>query len=97
MSRAAASSTLKLIDLAMHRARGRDKQRIIRRRSERFRPIGHRERLGILGAQAKHEPESVQQASSHRMLRSFVEQRVRSLECALCFAARAKHSGSGKP
>ena len=89
-------STLKLIDLPMHGARGRQKQRIIRRRSKRFRPIGDRERLGIFGAQAKHVPESVQQATSHRMLRSFVEQRVRSLERALCLAARAKHSGSGK-
>ena len=89
-------STLKLIDLSMHGARGRNEQRIIRRRSERFRPVGHRERLGIFRAQAKHPPESVQQAPSHRMLRSFVEQRVRSPERALCFDARAKHSGSGK-
>ena len=88
-------STLKLIDLSMHGARGRQKHRIIRRRSKRFRAIGHRERLGIFGTQGKHEAESVQQATSHRMLRSFVEQRVRSLERALCFAACAKHSGSG--
>ena len=53
-------STLKLIDLSMHGARGRKKHRIVRRRSERFRPIGDRERLGIFRAQAKHEPESVQ-------------------------------------
>ena len=63
-------STLKLIDLPMHGARGRQKHRIVRRRSKRFGAIGHRERLGIFGAQAKHEPESVQQATSHRMLRS---------------------------
>ena len=82
-------STLKLIDLSMNGARRRNEQRIIRGRSKRFRPIRHRERVGIVRTQAKHPPESVHQAPPHRMLRGFVEQRVRSLESALCFDARA--------
>jgi hypothetical protein len=89
-------SALKLIDLPMHCACAHQKHRIVRDRAERLRAVGHGELLGIVGAQGKHEPESVQQARAHRMLRSFVEQRVRSLERALCLVARAKRSGSGK-
>jgi hypothetical protein len=47
---AASGSTLKLIDLSMHRARARQKHRIARGRSERFRAIGHSKRLRIFRA-----------------------------------------------
>ena len=87
---------LKLIDLPMNGARGRQKQQVVGGRSERFRPIGDRERFRVFRAQAKHPPESVQQAPQHRMLRSFAEQRVGTLERALGFVAGAEHSGSGK-
>jgi len=45
-------ATLELVDVAVDGARGRQKRRILRRRCERFRPIGHRERLGIFRAHA---------------------------------------------
>jgi hypothetical protein len=42
-------STLKLVHLSMDSARARQKQRIVRGRSKRFRAIGHGKRLGIFG------------------------------------------------
>ena len=82
-------SPLKLIDLSMHGARGRDKQRIIRRRTKCFRSTGDRERLVILRAQAKHPAETVKQAPAHRMLRKGVVDKTRhSLESALASIKR---------
>jgi hypothetical protein len=48
------------------------------------------ERFAIFSAERQHEPEPVQQASPHWMLRSFIEQRVGSLESGFCFIACTK-------
>jgi hypothetical protein len=74
----------------------RQEHRIVGRRSDGFRAIRDRERFAIFAAQRQHEPKPVQQASTHRMLRSFVEQRVRSLERGFCFVACTKDPSGGK-
>jgi len=89
-------STLKLIDLPVHGACRRQEHRIVGRRSESVGAIRDRERLAIFSAERQHEPEPVQQASPHWMLRSFIEQRVGSLESGFCFIACTKDPSGGK-
>jgi hypothetical protein len=71
--RGSARSALKLVDLCMHDGGGDRKHRIVRRRSERLGSVRHRQRLGIVRAQAQDEPVTLQQPSAHRMLGSVAE------------------------
>ena len=82
-------SSLKLVDIGVDDARGEQEDRIVGFGRERRGPLRHVERRCVFGAQAQHEAEPVQQESAHRM-RFAAEQRVRALEGALCFAARAE-------
>ena len=60
-------------------------------RSERLGSLRHGKRLGILGAQAKHEPEPVQQQARASDAAELGKQRVGTLEGALRFGADAEH------
>ena len=64
---------LQRVDLCLHGAHAQQRDRIVRCRRERLGPFREGKRLGILGAHAKDEPEPVQQASPHRVLRNVGE------------------------
>ena len=87
--------SLQLVHLSVHDACRQRKDGIVRCGREGLGLLRHGERLGILGAQTKQEPEPVQQASAHRMLRQVGKQRVRTLKGALCFRRDAKQMRGG--
>ena len=67
-------ASLQLVHLAVHDACRQRKDGIVRCGREGLGLLRHGQRLGILCAQTKQEPEPVQQASAHRMLRQAGQQ-----------------------
>ena len=73
---------LQQVHVCLHGARAQQRNRVVRCRCQRVGSFRQRKRLVVLGAQAENEPEPVQEASPHRVLRHVAEQGMRPLQSA---------------